>query len=698
VLGKLYEEYMINKRVLLQFVKATAGCAFIIATSVCIGRTMIGRSPVRANPDLRTRTINLALASSAQSNPNPKKLIYPNGKPAVDATLVQYVIHNGTHTVTKLVSRPDRQGIVETIPQTSPEYSNSAVVLRISSPTGTCFYNFGHAGTAICTLRSFTRVRFHVVDTRGNSVKGVRICPAEFYAENDYGTWNPAIDSPWTQTTDANGYATLGRLPQGYLMQIQLLDDGYFGPDTTKSIQLSTTAVTPDITLHVSLSASVSGQVECSTANQPVSGIHVLAIPKDSLTENTEVTTNNIGQFTISGLQAGTYNIAVKDDAAYYSTWISTPITVTLSDGENSTSNILSLKPGGLIEGRVTDRDSGKPIPNVFITGTSDSDPTLANGQLRPCAVTGPDGTYRLRVVPGRVSVNPILPVASGDSRQQIVTLSEGQTESIDFKIATPPRPTIVNGYVLDPNRQGVDGAVVLIFDQYMQPSEVTTDSQGRFKIDAPGLRPDSTIMAYSGSQATLTPLLYYDQSHILISVAPNGFCYCDGQTRDLDFKMIGNIGVTLVRWVNGKAQDIEHARSNASGQYIFGPVFGNVDYSVRVDCPGYETTSSEHLDVQPDQPDHFTVIVRPTDTFAGGTVVDAYGKPIAGVVISYGISLAYSTTTDANGQFMIRDIPNRPRDVFIQPPTGRVDEQTIKCNIPNNVIVYNPPRFLPAM
>ena len=172
----------------------------------------------------------LTAASAAVSAPgsanNPVTyssiLVYPDGKPAVDATLVVDTIDPTTNSVSALTYKPDQNGRVSFSINATPMQFGSPVVY-VTSPDGCGFwfqpkFNF----TSIVTLQPFTRVRVHLVDASGKPVPHVRLCPGNFQSAC---FWNEAIPGVWTQTTDSAGNATLAQLPQGCTLGL----DSYVG-------------------------------------------------------------------------------------------------------------------------------------------------------------------------------------------------------------------------------------------------------------------------------------------------------------------------------------------------------------------------------------------------------------------------------------------------------------------------------------
>ena len=329
----------------------------------------------------------LAIVPSTQADPNAPvkpatmtgKLVYANGKPAADATVVLDLINNTTHVVTTHTFKADQNGTVNvSIDPTT--FATSTRCIYMISPTGFGFWNYSSPNSiSTSTLLPFTTVRVHLVDSNGKLIAHVQVCPRNLVIVGTYyGHWNDYIPGAWTQTTDAAGYATLPKLPQGFTMSLDVLDD----------------------------------------------------------------------------------KVAAQAGRGDFKEWVAPFQTVAVDTGAHSSGNKLTIVHGGVISGKVTDKATGAPIPRIYVIMTphsADGRSTFGTG-----VITDVDGTYSLRLLPGKVNVVP-----SGQSSplggvtSQSVEVSEGETKTIDFQIEAPFAPTAVHGVVLDPNGKPVSGAEV---------------------------------------------------------------------------------------------------------------------------------------------------------------------------------------------------------------------------------------------
>ena len=167
-----------------------------------------------------------------------------------------------------------------------------------------------------------------------------------------------------------------------------------------------------------------------------------------------------------------------------------------------------------VLKGRVVDARTGAPVPNVLVSVSN------LEWSRHEQAVTGADGTYTLRTLPGwsQVTVHahayaiPLpaedLPVSSesgGDAASkplsmprpgpgpskayyqhlETIRLASG-ANALDVKLEAKPEPTVVlQGYVVDPvAKKGVADATVSVWNQDTGDwGSATTDATGSYKI-----------------------------------------------------------------------------------------------------------------------------------------------------------------------------------------------------------------------
>jgi len=660
-----------NRSQIRRIVAVTAGIVGLIVT-VVVGATWTGRAAQGSE------------ASSIDKQPIQMTctLIYPNGKPATDATLFVYYSKSGTQEPSSHSYKPDLNGVVRFAVERDPSLFIARTIFA-TSPTGCALWfrpTFSNSST--CILQPFTSVRVHLIDTGGKPLVGVRVSPAMFTNANSSSDWSGDIPGTWTQTTDEAGAATIPDLPQGYNVTFAVLDDRYYSPGFNSEIQLATTEVTPDATITAGPASTITGSVLYSPTGAPVRGINVMASSGNGFRD---ATTDEHGVYTISRLQPGLYTVVEESRSGDFKSWIAQAQQVNVGDGTRTSIPAISLTHGGLITGNVLDSTNGKPVPNinVFVVPEQTVGNVLA---ATSSAVTGPDGSYSIRTTPGVVSVSAFSPTAQDNSRTSAhLSIGEGETKTVNLSLAAPVQPKPVHGIVVGPDGNPVRGAVITIFQSHTDGT-VVSDSRGAFVIDSPGLVPKATLRAEAGDLAMADPLTYSSGSRIVLRLAKKTFGSLTGQIEDEDGKPIPGAHASL------SALGVWTVMTcDSQGHFAFPNVYGNTSYIIGADAPGYADSHTLEIRVADGQTVPVpTLVLTKTDNFAGGTVVDAEGKPVANAVVrssDSGQLTSQSSTTDAAGRFSLQGVGRRSASVWVQPPTGGSSHYWLNSGQTDNVI-----------
>ena len=366
--------------------------------------------------------------ATAQNLDNmPPKVVYPNGKPAADAVMVIVFIDNATHAITTSTLRPDKGGKL-VFPNSITEPANSTSLSYFKSPTGIGFdLNSNPQAQTYITLHPFTSLRVHLIDASGKPVAHVKIGPNLFTGSPVVQSWDKTIPGPWTQATDANGWATLHQLPQGLDVNLGLVSDTLVTQDG--NVHLASAAVTPALTVHVVQASSISGCVLYGASQKPVAGIQVTTTATEADGALHRTTTDKDGNYTIAGLTEGNYGLEAVEDDAKFKGWLPFPQGIHIAPAAQITGIDLSIVRAGIVKGKVTDKD-GKPVAHVDVTAWATG---VATGYADN---TGDDGSYTMQIVPGKAAIE----VMTGNpaSNAKTVNVIAGKTIKIDFKIDSP--------------------------------------------------------------------------------------------------------------------------------------------------------------------------------------------------------------------------------------------------------------------
>jgi len=638
--------------------------------------------------------IILSLIPAAYAGPDTifttTKLSYPNGKPATDATVIADLIDYVSHTITTQSYKPDQSGLASfTYDENATDFGPGTLIFYIISPTGIGFLPQGDPDAyPTSTLAPFTSMRVHVVDSAGSPVPSVRVAPSQFLIADNTLAWNAAIPGPWSGTTDKDGWVTLKELPQGLEVQFTIVDSHVTAPNGEFDVQLQETSTTPDVTVQVVPAASVSGTVLYSDTQKPAAGIQVTATSAKNRDNCTAATTDKNGNYTISGLTDGPFHIETHQGTGNFKDWISHSQNIITDVGAHISGINLTLIHGGLVTGKVTDK-AGKALQYANVSALAQGSEYVSYGSTQ----TGPDGTYTLRILPCKADVYPRYWNSPVDTPPQSIDIAEGQTIGLNFQVAASPPTSAVHGIVLGPDSKPVSGALITALGQGRVQYTIS-DSQGRFTVDSPDLKPKAIFLARStapsGDLATAAPVTYNGEPQITLNLTAGNLCVIKGQVNDSDGNPVPNARVQLSRRGARFQYDIQDATCNAQGQYTFAPTFGNIQYSVHAGAVGFGWANNRPFDAPGGQTVQVPPIaVRTEDAIAGGTVVDAKGYPVANVIVEDPTSNSYNarSTSDKSGHFLLTKVPRGKINAFATAPDGTSGEGSLTTGRGDNVL-----------
>ena len=368
-------------------------------------------------------------------------LTYPNGKPAADATAILNIVNKTTHAVTTIRIKADQAGLVN-FTLKPHELDNSTLVSYFTSPAGIGFWAFPGPFGSNGILKPFTQVRIHMVDAKGNPIAHKQICP-QLFAQRQapgsfdlvpYESWNPAIQSPWTQTTDANGYATLTNLPQGYDLTLEVLDNSYATLDSGSAIHLAKRSVTPDAVVKIPPACSLSGTILYGATHKPAVGVSVGLSWSMNEGPRDPVVTDSLGHYVFTRLPPRTYILTPCGVNGNLDNWITPSDTVSTAPGPKAATASFTLMHGGLILGRITYKGTKNPVEFVHISATKFKSPPEFDDTR--WATSNNHGAYSVRVLPGKVGVLAFTNDNSIPEKQ--IDIAEGQVMHVDFQM--PPK------------------------------------------------------------------------------------------------------------------------------------------------------------------------------------------------------------------------------------------------------------------
>jgi RNA polymerase sigma factor (sigma-70 family) len=190
----------------------------------------------------------------------------------------------------------------------------------------------------------------------------------------------------------------------------------------------------PDATVVAEAEKPVRGVVTEADTGAPRAGVQVVMFQDNGTQQHRlEATTGRDGRYEVRGaFKAPQYTLAVESDPA--AGMVRRTVTVRDTPGLDPVAADIRTARGVVVTGRVTDGTTGKPMPgSVWVAPLVDNPharkPEYDSFADAPREETGPDGTFRVVAIPGRV-----LLMAGADSSR----LPGGDLESLRYRLPTP--------------------------------------------------------------------------------------------------------------------------------------------------------------------------------------------------------------------------------------------------------------------
>jgi len=339
-----------------------------------------------------------------------------------------------------------------------------------------------------------------VTDTKANPVQGaeVKINRLRFVYEKSSSEIKAVIPD-MTQRTGKDGRFVLTNLPKGsFIFSLEIKGSGY-AKETRSKIR----AGDRDIAFTLIPEARIEGRVTYGNSGKPAKNVYVRAtfgniFPPSQITEI--VKTDKNGFYTITNLLPDKhYSISIAQDYRFQE-WTAIPVeNLSVKEGKTTSNIDLQLIEGGIITGRISDKYTNEPIPNVPVC-------VIGPTNIIQPALTDEKGIYRIRFMPGNVKINRPYPpsyIISWESRE--VKVVDGEiTGGIDFtfskkketdksiKISHPitfTDTTSIEGRVIDEQGNPLSNVSIQMTseDKIKNGSQLTltvyTDDSGKYRL-----------------------------------------------------------------------------------------------------------------------------------------------------------------------------------------------------------------------
>ena len=599
-------------------------------------------------------------------------VLTPDDKPVKGAAVFWLERDSEGYNSRKYTVSTDASGRFS-FPKNAPKLTPTiAVTLMVQAlDWGIGFKNLrfdGDANRSIrLTLQPATIVTIPITDAFGKPIPNLPVQVKFLNSKNINFLQIPEdVHGIWEQKTNLKGEAVFRGLPQGALIRLSTISATYANPDIEDAISLSLSAQQTAPPIKLTLGATLQGRVIDEQSGKPVQGIQVGVQSADRGNGYGASHTDSDGNYRISKLTGGAYNISIRFTEEQQKTRTARAIEkVNLKQGERLTDQNLRLIKGSLVTGKVTDKTTGKPIPGARIGVYGPANPRSSSAVLG--VETNQNGDYAARVPSGVEYVYVMgLPADQSERYQQpkgegeSVTLGENAVATQDFTLTPSILKTLksVHGKVLGADGKPIPGAIISVnpvYDQrsYFRDSEGQSDANGLFTL--PMSTASARIRAFKGKTATLATTLAQSGDEITLQLQPHALINVSGVVEDQKGKPISGAKVMIVEWWLDTGRSGAVIATDSQGRYQFSGLYPDAGYSVHAGAPGFGEQGSYTLHGKPGQGLPFpTLKLIPAKIGVGGRVVDENGESVAKQLVAMDgrNSRHQEKITDSKGRF----------------------------------------------
>ncbi|HEX5244524.1 MAG TPA: carboxypeptidase regulatory-like domain-containing protein, partial [Tepidisphaeraceae bacterium] len=628
------------------------------------------------------------------------QVLNSQGKPAADASVKAFSINRDD---IKLIesTRTDSDGRFEI--HHNPHTSIGLVIQGADHQMACLRDAVGTRGVQI-KLHPAAELLVNLVDVSGKPMRGLHISLAKPRGggfENTQYPYEGVETQTWT--TDDKGLAHIKPVPLGSSVTLQL-DDAQFA---RLPLSVSMVAIGQPITktdpIGVGPASSIEGRVIASGTNEPIAGISVSADFRDGGTSfQADAPTTASGEFHISRLPAGTFDIRVFPNHEQSKTWLSATKAVTTAPGRDLEGQTLSLSHGAEIVGKILESGTDRPLANASVearTLQARNRIYLGNSNAKgEYALRLPPGTYRLNINAARVMGNFDPTVSMGET-----TVEDGKTYTRDFALTSKSPEAAarsITGHVVDQQGRPVARASIVVWNHSEAGSFVhptASRSDGSFSISNAPDHVTLRAFAPTAKAATAEPIEVAAGKDIVLHLAP--WPTVHGRVVDSDGKPLSGAVIAIAIEIESRAFVFYTVgptiQTDEKGQYEAPVPLPGLRYMVYATETGLAAHRSAYMPAlkageSRAEPD---MVLKKADSFVAGRVVDEQGRGVANVAVrtSGSDSPGQGAGTDADGNFRIVHIADAEYELSAYRAPSERGSIHAKAGTSDNVLTLHP-------
>lgn len=545
----------------------------------------------------------------------------------------------------------------------------------------------------------------NLVDANGKPMRGLHLSLAKPRGGGFENAQFPyfGIDTrAWI--TDDKGQAHIKPLPLGSSVTLQL-DDAQFArlPLTAAMVAISQ-PVTKSDPIPVGPASSIEGRVVASETNQPIADIPVSAYFHEGGTVyEADAPTNTNGDYHISRVPAGVFNIRVRLNHEQSKTWLPATKTITTGPGQDLMEQNLSLSHGAMIVGKILESGSDRPLAGASVEAR-----TLQARNRIYLGNSDAKGEYTLRLPPGtyRLNINAARVIGSFDPNVSMgdTTVEDGKTYTRDFALRSKSPEAAaksITGHVVDQQGRPVARASIVVWNHSEAGSFVhptASRSDGSFSISNAPDHVTLRAFAPTAKAATAEPIeALAGSKDVVLHLVP--WPTVHGRVVDSDGNPLAGAVIAVAIEIEPKAFVFYTVgptiQTDEKGQYEAPVPLPGLRYAVYTTETGLAAHQSDYMPALKagESQAQSDMVLKKADSFVAGRVVDEQGHGAANVAVRTNGSDSPGRTagTDANGNFRIVHIADAEYELSAYRAPSERGTIHAKAGTSDNVLRLHP-------
>ncbi|MBN2590413.1 MAG: carboxypeptidase regulatory-like domain-containing protein [Sedimentisphaerales bacterium] len=517
------------------------------------------------------------------------------------------------------------------------------------------------------TLDSPVELSGTIVDQGGQPVSGSSVSILMMKSKTRYRHSLDFIEGPevLSTITDEKGKFTFNNLSSDFEVALLIKKEGRasvstYIPGSPLSEHYKYTPGEDNIRVVQPEESRIEGIAVDKSSGKPLSGIPLMlrfyGKNNSKVMGQDIITTDENGQFSITGICAGTYNIFCVPPRYKSSDWLAMPVKLDIETGQIIEGMQVALTKGGLIEVLVTDSVTNKPLEGASILYKEQHSEGYYSRD------TDEGGLAIIRLLPGIYEyANVGKDGYTGFNAQTLVTIEEGKTEHFDIKLIQMPK---ISGVVHDQNGKPVKGVKFTVLPTGYG-LDIVSDEEGRFEI----IRKDeswTSFLVCRYEEGNLAKVVILEDNSENLDIKLESGITLTGKVTDPKGNGIKKASVKMMlkqdmwSYITVKNDTI---KTDEEGKFEVKAIPAEYLYEITASADGY---GWQRKDIHADDAvnnilDAGMFILPVANLSVTGIIVDADGNPIPKAMVDlmsyYGQPDDVSTISDSNGNFILKGV-----------------------------------------